>query len=482
MMKETSVSCKKNASNAALLPPYRDDADVKLIRADADGLLFSPDWVSSLVLVEVHPETATKEGTLASLVPVLDHLAALGVNGIWLTPIYEKGPGGNGYGNMGPHTLEPAVTGTDDVEEGWRRAAAFVAEAHKRNIRVLLDIISWGCIHASPLISEHPDWFRGEAWGGAAFDWENDEFRAWFIDVCIRNILVTHADGYRCDCEPMYSGYRVFAEIRTRLLALGRKIAVIAEESSERRATYDCEQDGVTGWIDWSRGQQYQHPRTYFLEPGCDIVSCIREGTLHGDAAAQRNGVSGRNQYYTYCVSNHDFQYSVTNRNRLVIGYQAIFAPYIPLWYLGAEFGMTAEKKVIYFVPVDWTLLDLPENREFLEDIRRYLAVRRLYPEIFEYFPLDHRESNIAPLESDVPLRAYARYRNGQAVLIVPNPGKEAREITVRGTFADLCMDGASALPNLLEEGKEVPFTAGNGAFSFRIKVEGEHLAVLALS
>ena len=31
---------------------------------------------------------------------MLDHLADLGVNGIWLTPIYEKGPGGNGYGNI----------------------------------------------------------------------------------------------------------------------------------------------------------------------------------------------------------------------------------------------------------------------------------------------------------------------------------------------------------------------------------------------
>ena len=87
--------------NTSLLPTYRPDEEVTLIPSSADGLLRSPDWTDELVLVEVHPETATREGTLESLLPVLDHLAALGVNGVWLTPIYEKGPGGNGYGQSG---------------------------------------------------------------------------------------------------------------------------------------------------------------------------------------------------------------------------------------------------------------------------------------------------------------------------------------------------------------------------------------------
>ncbi len=54
-------------TNARLLPPYRQDAEVNLIGADPGGLLFTPDWVDELVLVEIHPETAAREGTLASL-------------------------------------------------------------------------------------------------------------------------------------------------------------------------------------------------------------------------------------------------------------------------------------------------------------------------------------------------------------------------------------------------------------------------------
>ena len=455
-MTDISYPCGTEISAAGLLPPYVEDKEVKLIRSDADGLLFTPEWFGSLIMTEIHPETATPEGTLVSLLPVLDHLAGMGVNGIWITPIYKKGDG-NGYGNWGPHTLEPAVTGVEDTEEGWRRVAEFVKEAHRRNIRVFLDIISWGTVHSSPLVTEHPDWFKGEVWGGAAFNWDNDEFRAWFIDVCIENILKSGADGYRCDCEPMFSGYRVFAEIRTRLLALGRKIAVIAEESSERRGTYDSEQDGITGWIEWSRGQQYKAPKRYFID-GENIVDCIKSGKLHGDAAAQKNGTSGRNKFYTYCVSNHDYEYSITEMNRLVMGYQAIFAPFIPLWYLGAEFGMHAENKVIYFVPTDWSLLEKEENRKFCRDITEYIRIRRSFPEIFCCFPEDHRNANIAAAEADTELQTYVRFApdGSRAIIVVPRKYEEKNTFSVSVDLDAIGVSGDLKLTDLLT-GKDVP-------------------------
>ena len=468
-----------NISNRRLLPALKPDGEVRLIRSDEDGLIFTPDWFGSLIMVELHPETATAEGTLESLTPVLDHLADLGVNGIWVTPIYKKGRDGNGYGNWGPDTLEPSLTGTEDIDEGWKRVREFVERAHERRIRVFLDIISWGVVFSSPLRAAHPDWFRGEAWGGAAFDWSCDEFRAWYIDVCIDKILKSGADGYRCDCEPMFSGDRVFAEVRTRLLALGRKIAIIAEESCERRGTYDCEQDGVTGWINWSRAEQYKSPRAYYLE-GESIVDCIKTGKLHGSAKSQRDGSSGRERFYTYCVSNHDFHCSFTNLNRLKIGYQAIFAPYIPLWYLGAEFGMTAgESGAIYFVPVDRSLLEKQANRDFCNDIARYISIRRSYPEIFEYFPLDHREGNIAHIDSDTRLESYARFANGRAVLIVPRSDEERSEFSVSALLTRL---GITKEVNRLRDlltGADIPFSSDGGRLAFKAVIpEKERIGV----
>jgi len=468
-------------NNADLLPPYREDRDVRLIPADPDGILFSPDWVETMSLVEVHPETATPEGTIEALENILDHYAAMGVNVIWLTPVYQKGPKGNGYTNWGLHTLEPALTGTEDVEEGWRRIRALIEKAHKKNIRILLDLITWGCEFSAPLIEEHPEWFSGEAWGGAAFNWNNEEFRSWFIEQAIENILRSGADGYRCDCEPKYAGFCVFAEIRNRLLALGKKVAIIAEESSERRGSFDCEQDGVTGWIEWSRGQQYQHPRAYYLE-GTNIVDAVQSGILHGDKLAQQNGTSGRNRYYTYCVSNHDFKYSRVNMNRLIIGYQAIFAPYIPLWYLGAELGMHAEGRVIYFIPTDWSLLDREENLTFCTDVARYMRIRLQNPDIFCTWAMDHRNANIAKIDAGTSLQSYARFAGGRAILVVPHSDEETDTFTV---CAELEAIGVSAeglrVTDLLGGGEAVPAEIADGKCTFRAQIQREHIGVYLL-
>ena len=82
----------------------------------ADGASESPDWVKSLILAEVRIDSATRKGTVRDLVPVLDHLAETGVNGIWLTPPLN---GGNGYGNFGIHTISPRLTGEKMRERQW---------------------------------------------------------------------------------------------------------------------------------------------------------------------------------------------------------------------------------------------------------------------------------------------------------------------------------------------------------------------------
>ena len=458
--------------NSALLPAYRTDELVELEPSEPGGKPMTPDWAKSLIMMEVHLETATPEGTFEAGIRVLDHCAELGVNCIWLTPIYEKGEGGNGYGNCGPHTVEPALTGVGDPDEGWRVVKRFVDEAHRRNIRILLDIITWGTVSAAPLCREHPDWYKGEAWGGKAFDWSNSEFVDWYVSVAIDNIIKTGADGYRCDCEPIYTGYKVFNRVREGCLARGRKILVMAEDGCDRADCFDMEQDGVLWYKDWSRGDQYKTPKRFYLDE-LDIVDSVKSGVGIGSAKHQSGDTGGQYRFYTYCVSNHDFQYSITNRNRLVMGYQAIFAPFIPLWYFGGEFNMRAERQVIYFVPVDWSKLNDAENARFFEDIKRYIRIRRSYPEIFEYWPEDHRRANICRVEAGTGLCAYARYAGGRAITVVPNPLGYAIDTTVAIPCGELGITGDVRLTDLLTG--DAIRTDGR---SFGAHIEGEAIGV----
>ena len=198
--------------NSSLLSYEGGDKTV-MAPSDEKGELTSPAWLDTAVMVELRIDTASIGGTFKDSYDLIDFYAETGVNVLWLAPIYERGAGGNGYGNIGLHRIEPGLTGTQDQEAGWNELKKFVDYAHSKGVYILLDIITWGTMYASPLIAEHPDWYSGEAWGNAAFNWRNEEFKEWFISNAVANIEKTGADGYRCDCEPFTAGYAVYTEI-----------------------------------------------------------------------------------------------------------------------------------------------------------------------------------------------------------------------------------------------------------------------------
>ncbi len=393
---------------------YEGGDKTVLAPSDKKGTLMTPAWLDTAVMVELRIDTASIGGAFKDSYDLVDFYASTGVNVLWLSPVYERGAGGNGYGNVGLHRIEPALTGTQDQAEGWNELKKFVDYAHSKGVYILLDIISWGTMYASPLFEEHPDWYNGEAWGNAAFNWQNAEFKEWFISNAVENLKKTGADGYRCDCEPFTAGYAVFEAIRTRCNEQGIYPVIMAEAEADRKNVFDCEQDGV---IDMDRGTLYQHPVNFFVDGHLKMVT----DTLRGRGMQKRGGF----RYYTNCITNHDYQERNVNGNRLKIGYAAIYAPYIPLWYMGDEFGVTMPyRAVLYDIAVDYGAVGSKADQTyFYEDVKQMIAIRRTYPEIFEKYPLSHKDTNICEVKVNglTALENYARYAGNKMVIVVAN-------------------------------------------------------------
>lgn len=91
----------------------------------------------------------------------------------------------------------------------------------------------------------------------------------------------------------------------------------------------------------------------------------------------------------------------------------------------------------LYGNVIDWAQKE--ENRDFFELVKKMIRIRRQHPEIFEYFPGSHRDSNICKVATDRPglLQAYARFRNGRAVLIVPNNTEKAERFRITIPFRE---------------------------------------------
>ena len=128
----------------------------------------------------------------------------MGVNGIWLDPIFAPSQ----YLMYGPDTVNPFLTGTTDYEAGWQIVADFVEKAHEHNIRVFFDIVTWGVHKAAPVVKEHKGWFSSidPKYDGYNYNWENQELVEWFSNQLVKIIETTNADGFRADCGINYCG------------------------------------------------------------------------------------------------------------------------------------------------------------------------------------------------------------------------------------------------------------------------------------
>ena len=113
----------------------------------------SPDWMKNLIIYEIATKGFTsprgpESGTFSSLQSKLPYLEELGITGIWLT----------GYSLCDPHHFyniwtQYAVIEPDKFDPTLGTAEQFkglIDEAHRRGIKVFLDVITHGLMNRQP--------------------------------------------------------------------------------------------------------------------------------------------------------------------------------------------------------------------------------------------------------------------------------------------------------------------------------------------
>jgi oligo-1,6-glucosidase len=108
-------------------------------------------WWKDAVIYHVYPRSFRDSnrdgfGDLPGLVEKLDHLAWLGVDALWMGPIFRSPQVDNGYDISDYRDVDPLFGSLADLDH-------LISEAHRMGIRVLLDLVF---NHSS---TEHP-WFQ----------------------------------------------------------------------------------------------------------------------------------------------------------------------------------------------------------------------------------------------------------------------------------------------------------------------------------
>ena len=107
-------------------------------------------WWHSAVVYQIYPRSfadsnADGIGDLPGIIAHLDHLAALGVDVVWLSPVYRSPMADNGYDISDYDDVDPLFGTLDDLD-------ALIAGLHSRGMKLVMDLV---VNHTS---DEHP-WF-----------------------------------------------------------------------------------------------------------------------------------------------------------------------------------------------------------------------------------------------------------------------------------------------------------------------------------
>jgi maltose alpha-D-glucosyltransferase/alpha-amylase len=119
-------------------------------------------WYQDAIFYELHVKAFQDSnddgvGDFRGLLNRLDYVQELGVDCIWLLPFYPSPLLDDGYDIAEYYDVHPPYGKLEDVQ-------AFLREAHRRNIRVIADLV---VNHTS---DQHP-WFQEARRGGARRDW-----------------------------------------------------------------------------------------------------------------------------------------------------------------------------------------------------------------------------------------------------------------------------------------------------------------------
>jgi alpha-glucosidase len=277
---------------------------------------FGDDWWQRGVVYQIYPRSFADSdgdgvGDLPGIIAHLDHLGpgGLGVDAIWLSPIYPSPGLDVGYDVSDHATVDPMLGTDEDFDR-------LVAEAHRRGMRVILDLVlnhtsdqhRWFQASRASRTGPYADWYiwrdpsgydadgvplPPNNWlsffGGPGWEWEpaRDQFyfhtflveqpelnwRAPGIEAAqfdiVRGWLARGVDGFRLD---VFNAFLKDAELRS-----------------------NPERDGETGWARQHHVHDRDHPEFPDLigrfralleaEPGRMSVGELFDGTVDRAAA-----------------------------------------------------------------------------------------------------------------------------------------------------------------------------------------------------
>jgi len=372
----------------------------------------NPDWLRDAVIYEIFVDrfangnrtldppnvapwgssprvTGFMGGDLAGITSRLDYLTDMGVNVLYLTPIFLASSN-HRYNTYDYFAIDPRLGSLDDFNR-------LVAEVHRRGLRILLDGVFNHCgrgfypffdVMENGAASAWADWFHiagfpVDAYGGHRFDgWlgaaevpeinlANPRARAYMLRVA-EYWTMQGIDGWRLDAVAHVRHRSFWQELREVVRRVNPEAYLLAEIWDDPTPWLGHDFDGATDYEFCTALEQF-----------------LFEGTLTASAFAQRLDASAarqtRHSTRGMCnlVGSHDtpriWTLAKGDEQLVRMAFTVLFAfPGVPCIYYGDEIGLDGGPEPDNRRAMEWN--ERRWNADLRAHIRELIAMRRSSP------------------------------------------------------------------------------------------------------
>jgi cyclomaltodextrinase / maltogenic alpha-amylase / neopullulanase len=445
-----------------------------LVVADSTGLQpldISRDhasWIDSAIIYEITPYIFVGEGRFSDITAKIPELAQLGINTIWLQPVYTTSEGGQGYDVTDYFGIR-----SDLGNEITLRT--LIATAHAHQIRVLFDFVpNHTSIHHpyaqhsvtygtrshyyqfyqrtfdNAPYSQHYKSYQGFVnyfWDELPnLNYDNPEVRKLIIEAGKFWVENFGIDGYRVDAAwgPGARAPEFFKEWRLALKRLKPDLLLLAEDKATWASVFDQRFDAAYDWApeeSWVSHWVWQ--TTYSTTSNPTIFNNgsqnSRAGLLRAAMTNSGNGYVPGAKVLRFMENNDTFRFLPTHdlaRTKMVAA-MMFSIPGIPLLYNGQEIGASTHPYSTYSI---FSATHSIQSRDpyGLFGFYQLLARMRLrFPAL--------TENNFAemPVTPGGAVFAYRRWKDDQNIFCVMNMGSSGVTAAVTIPVAELPVDSA---------------------------------------
>jgi len=376
----------------------------------------TPEWAKNKIVYQVFPSRfatskevteeewyqapighqADLKGDLRGIIEHLDHLKELGIDILYMTPIFES-PSSHKYNTVDYYKIDSTFGTEADMKE-------LVEKAHALGLRVIMDAVfnhtgtdffAFKDVQEKEEQSPYVDWYYIDSfplqmeWGKKPnfktfsyfpgmpkLNLQNEEVAEYFINVGRYWIEKCNIDGWRLDVGDEVS-HRFWRRFRKAIKEVNPEALIVGEIWHHAEDFLDGEE--------WDTVMNY--PFCFAIE---NFVA--NESITASQFLGQMGYLEGNlhNRVYPLLwnlIDSHDFSRFMhrcgedVNRFKLGVGLQLIW-PGMPFVYYGDEFGMTGGADPDCRRGMVWD--EKYQNKEVYQWYRKIIELRKNYPVLTE--------------------------------------------------------------------------------------------------